>query len=453
MELSPDYLAHQLSRYPPAPRYWLAFSGGCDSRVLLALLADLHQRDGLPIAVVHVNHGLHAEADAWGAQCEQVCQEYGLACAVLPVTVEKLRGQSPEASARRARYAALETVMGEGDGILVAHHRDDQAETVLLQLLRGAGVNGLAAMPRCSAFGRGWLARPLLDVSRDTIRAYARHRNLQWIHDPSNDERCFDRNFLRHELIPVLTSRWPAAAVALARVADHQADARQCLADLAALDLAEVDGSAGDPLPVRTLQALSFARQRNLLRYWLVERCDLPVPDWRHLQRILDEVLTASPDATPCVTWPGAEVRRYRGRLYAAKPIAAHDPGSVFDWDLRTELALPSLDGCLRPQHSTDGGLDPRFGTLGSGLPPVTVRFRQGGERCRPAGRGHHHALKKLFQEWGVPPWRRDRVPLVYIGDELAQVVGHCICDPFQTPRGRPGITAKLVSALDQRSD
>ncbi len=437
-QLTPAYLARRLAEMPDARRYWVAYSGGRDSHVLLALLQELRQQQPLEIAAFHINHGLQADAGVWAAHCVAVCQEYDIHIEVCNAKVELGPGISPEAAARDARYAAFSSVIDADDGLLLAHHQDDQAETLLLQLLRGAGIKGTAAMPAHSAFAAGWLGRPLLHVPREALADYATHHGLQWIEDPSNDDRGFDRNFLRHEVTPVLQRRWPAAAASLSRAASHHADAKRCLADLAALDLSARENCAENELPAALLSALSPARQRNLLRYWLVERCNLPAPNQRHLQRILTEVVTASADSQPYVSWPCAEVRRYRDRLYALTPSFLHDNALVLPWDLQSELELPSLATRLVCKTSATGGLSTGLVTQTRGSPAVTVRFRQGGELCRPAGRGHRHSLKKLFQEWGVPPWRRDRVPLVYVGNELAEVVGFCTCEPFQaqTERG-----------------
>ena len=436
-QLNPANLARWLADFPAARRYWVAYSGGRDSHVLLALLHELQRQQPVELAAVHVNHGLHADAGQWAQHCMAVCRDYGVPCEVLSPHVMLGGGVSPEAAAREARYAAFASVMQPGDGLLLAHHQDDQAETLLLQLLRGAGVKGTAAMPVQSPFAAGWVGRPLLGTSRAAIADYAQRHRLQWIDDPSNDNRDFDRNFLRHEVLPVLQSRWPAAAVSLSRAAVHHADAKRCLADLAALDLSAREDCAENELPVALLSTLSPARQRNLLRHWLVDRCGLPAPDHRRLQRVLTEVVAANVDAQPCITWPGAEVRRYRGRLYALAPSCPHDNALVLPWDLRADLELPSLAARLACETTATGGLHAGLVVATTDVSSaVTVRFRRGGERCRPAGRGHVHSLKKLFQEWGVPPWRRDRVPLLYVGDELAQVVGYCTCEPFQAQTG-----------------
>jgi tRNA(Ile)-lysidine synthase len=356
--------------------------------------------------------------------CQQVCQQLGVSCALLRVNVQQRNGQSLEAQARNARYQAFTELTRERDMLLLAHHRDDQAETLLLQLLRGAGVKGLAAMPACTAFSDGWLARPLLEFSRAQLLTYARERQLDWIEDPSNQDPAFDRNYLRHRVMPLLYARWPSASASLARAAGLQAEAAQLLEQLAQQDLEDVRAPEPHSLLLAPLRRLPAERQRNLLRYWLVSS-GLPLPAAVQLRRIQTEILMAAQDACPKVHWPGAEVRRYRDRLYAMPPLRACASDWRQHWDLHGALALPTGE---RLESRVVQGRGLRETALAGG---VEIRYRCGGERCRLPGRAHHHSLKKLFQTWGVPSWQRDRIALVYIGEELAQVVGFCVCAPF----------------------
>lgn len=470
MEFSANQLSHTLQALPAAPRYWVAYSGGADSHVLLhALTAVRAEQPACVVSAIHVHHGLQPDADAWAAQCEAACQALDVPCRVLRVNAQGQAGDSPEAAARAARYAALAAAVGEGEVVLTAHHMDDQAETLLLQLLRGAGVPGLAAMPRQARLGAGWLARPLLDVPRSALLAYAGVHGLDWIEDPSNRDPGIDRNYLRHSVMPLLRARWPAGVHNLARAARHQAEAADLLDALAALDTAESDvtpGPAGgqisglspEPpgeietgfsaiatLPVVPLHVLSPARQRNALRGWL-RRSGVMAPSSAVLARIQHEVLSARPDAMPCVAWPGGQVRRYRTLLYLLPvstrrlPVAAGQ--HVAPPTARAPLALTGVTRALRRLHE---GLQV-CAVQGRGLSQtrlaghrVELGYRQGGEVCRPLGRGHRHSLKKLFQEWGVPPWRRSQIPLIYVDGALAQVVGYCLCEPFAAGVNEPG--------------
>lgn len=441
MMFTPDRLRLTLAQLPDTRRYWIAFSGGCDSHVLLHAMAAL--RSQLPqatIHAVHVNHGLQVHADSWQQHCQSVCDALAIPLHIARVNAAAQPGESPEEIARLARYAVFRELLAPEDGLLLAHHQDDQAETLMLQLLRGAGVKGLASMPMQTGFAAGWLGRPLLDVNREALRTYASQESLQWIEDPSNEDQRFDRNYLRHEIMPRLQARWPATPATLSRVAGHLAESRELLQYLAAQDWQQTKDEF-NRLRLSELASLEAGRLRNLLRYWLVDQCRVTCPDTRHLNRILHEVLPAAEDANPMVSWQGGEVRRYRGLLYALQPQGLTDLHGEIDWDVQQTLTLNGYQLVSRTEQGK--GLDPEICQQ-----PITVRYRQGGEVCKPVGRGHHHRLKKLFQEWGVPPWQRQQVPLIYAGDDIAQVVGYCICEPFQSPPQKQGYVVTLENNL-----
>jgi tRNA(Ile)-lysidine synthase len=441
MSFTPAQLLDQLAQLPPARRYWVAYSGGCDSTVLLHALATL--RDELPVELraLHVNHNLHEAAPEWAAHCHAVSEALGIPLYEVNVDARASKGESPEAAARAARYHIFHEVLAAGDGLLLAHHRDDQAETLLLQLLRGSGPRGLAAMPSHRPLGAGWLGRPLLGFSRRVLCQYADAEGLQWIDDPSNFDTEFDRNFLRQHVMPLLQQRWPAGASTLARTAGLQAEAAELLHQLAEEDWQDTAGPHTGSLRIEALLQLTPERQRNLLRYWIDSVNHLPLPDQQRLGRILIEVIPAAKDAQPCISWPGGQVRRYAGLLY----LLAADPQPVsgpLDWDLCNDLQL--ADGRVLTVVAVSGE------GLQAGLQSnktLSVRFRQGGEMCRPVGRGHHHELKKLFQEWGVPPWERARVPLLYVGEELAAVAGYCVCEPYHAHKQQAGLKPVLVKS------
>jgi len=415
LNFTPDALLEIVLALPHARRYLVAYSGGVDSHVLLHALAE--KREALPgaLAACYVDHGLSAKSGEWAVHCRRVCAELDVAFHAVEISAAAPAGESQEAWSRRLRYQALGGRLGEGEMLLTAHQADDQAETLLLQLLRGAGPAGLAAMPALGEFGAGRHARPLLAFTREALRDYARARGLSWIEDASNRDPRFDRNFLRHEILPRLARRWPALAVTLGRSAALQAEAAGLLEQLADRDMQTVYESASGTMVVDALRALPRARQRNLLRRWL-RKCGLPVPDYRQLQAILDDVLVARPDAVPCVDWPGAEVRRYRGRLYAMPPLP--EAGAARRWDLREKLSLPL--GALQAMQRRGAGLKITLCPENS----IQVRFRAGGETLRRPGRTHHQALKKLFQEHAIPTWQREYVPLLYANDKLVSVGG-----------------------------
>ncbi len=441
MPFSPAQLLARLALLPPAHRYWVAYSGGCDSTVLLHALAALQDQLPVEVRALHVNHHLHPAAPQWAEHCHRVCEALDIPLYEINVDARGSKGESPEAAAREARYRIFTEMLQEGDGLLLAHHRDDQAETLLLQLLRGSGPRGLAAMPSQRPLGAGWLGRPLLGFTREALCQYAGAEGLAWIDDPSNFDTEYDRNFLRQEIMPLLQQRWPSAASTLARAAGHQAESVELLHQLAEADGQHCAGSRAETLRIEPLTQLTPERQRNLLRYWIDSVNHLPLPDQQRLHRILDEVIPAAEDAQPCIAWPGGQVRRYAGLLY----LLAADPQPLvgpLHWDLTGTLELD--DGRQLHAVTTRGkGLQMEL----QGNSGISVRFRQGGEVCRPAGRGHQHELKKLFQEWGVPPWERPRVPLLYVGEDIAAVVGYCICEPYHVADQQAGLKIELTGS------
>lgn len=405
-----------------------------DSHVLLHALAALRDALDVSVGAVHVNHGLQPHAAAWQEHCAAVCRELDVEYVALIVDARAAAGESPEAAARKARYTALADWLPAQHCLLTAHHRDDQAETLLVQLLRGSGVHGLAAMPAHSLLGKGLHLRPLLDCPRAELQDYAHAQGLDWIEDPSNRDTGFTRNFLRHRVMPELQRRWPGNSASLARSAAHQAEAAALLDELAATDLASLAGT--DAALSRTgLEALSAQRQRNLLRYWIRQRTG-GSPSSAVLERIQQDTLHSRPDAEPCVRWGGFELRRYRDRLYLLPQSTAPSSGQQLDWSLQASLSIPQAGGVLSATPCIGQGI--RESSLGGKV--VRVGWRRGGERCVPAGRGQHHSLKKLFQEQGIPPWLRTRIPLVYIEGQLAAVAGLWVCEPFQAGPGEPGL-------------
>ncbi|EIK51760.1 tRNA(Ile)-lysidine synthetase [Stutzerimonas stutzeri TS44] len=393
-----------------APRWCVAFSGGLDSTVLLQLLADLARREALPpLRAIHVHHGLQPAADAWPEHCRRVCAALGVPLEVLYVQVKT--GRNLEQAARQARYAAIEIRLEEDEVLLTAQHRDDQAETLLFRLLRGAGVRGLAAMPARRRLGRGWLVRPLLDVSRSELEAHARRLGLGWVEDPSNDSLEFSRNYLRHQVMPLLAQRWPQTATTLARTAAHMAEAQTLLDELAKMDLAMMappGACAWLPVPslaLAPLLTLSSARQRNALRHWLAPLTALP--DSEHWQG-WESLCAAAVDATPVWRLAAGELQRSGDRLWwlsgcwlrpVTGPVAWHDPNQ--------SLQLPD-NGSVR--------------IAGAAAPArYEVRYRQGGEVLQVPGRGSRD-LKRLLNEAGVPRFARARLPLLYVDDRLVGV-------------------------------
>jgi tRNA(Ile)-lysidine synthase len=396
----------------------VALSGGLDSTVALHALRELSLTGSL--RAIHVDHGLHPDSGAWRDHCERVCLAIEVPFTDAVVDARPGRGESPEEAARRARYGWLTTELQPGEILVTGHHADDQLETVLLQLLRGAGPAGLAAMPALARLGAGWLCRPLLRFRRQDLQTWARARGLSWLEDPSNREAGFDRNYLRHEVLPALYERWPAAAVSAVRSARHCGEAAELLAELADGDLSVVSGDG--TLDVSRMREFSSPRQRNLLRRWLTVR-GLELPDARRTQSILDNVLGARRDRRAEVRWPGGSVRRYRDRLFALDRnlLARLDrPRPDGAWSVDQPLELGGGMGRLRLVCGGGPGLS-RDG-LEKG--PLHVRYRVGGEKIRLPGRAGTRSVKKLLQEAGVPPWWRRHIPLIWCGDRLL-----CVAD------------------------
>lgn len=398
-------------------RFVVAFSGGMDSTVLLHALGAGENVCAIPIVALHVDHGLHADAGRWEEHCRALATSMALAYDSVSITVERNAGRGLEAAAREARYRALQQRMRSGDWLLSAHHRDDQAETLLLNLLRGSGMAGMAGIGEKQQFGPGFLVRPLLDVARRDLRAYADTHALEWLDDPSNKDCRFDRNFLRREILPLLSRRWPAAKSRLAHSAALAGEARTLLDELADEDLALVGFPANpDRIGIAALLRLSDARQRNLLRRAL-RRCGLAAAPATRLRQILDELIPARPDAGPLVAWPGVRVRRYRDCIYLQAELTEPDkPAKRVLGAGNNTLALGSL-GHLRIVEGAAQGIRPELLAAGLG-----VRFRAGGEEIRPPGHACTHKLKKLLQQKAVVPWMRDKIPLLYAGEMLVAV-------------------------------
>jgi tRNA(Ile)-lysidine synthase len=410
----------------PARRYLVGFSGGLDSTVLVHALKQAPGRVP-PIVAVHINHAMQADAGRWEEHCRSVADALGVEFVARTVVVTEDEGIGLEAAARGARYAAFKELMQEGDVLLTAHHADDQAETLLLNLMRGSGVAGLAGIGASQPFGPGLLIRPMLNVSRQDIERYARECELEWLDDPSNLDSRFDRNYLRAEILPRLRQRWPAVAARLGHSAGLAAEAARLQDELAWLDLcglaetAETDAAVPDRLAVIGLTKLSSARQRNVLRC-AIKACGLPQAPAKRLREIQEQMLTAREDAAPLVRWPGAEVRRYRTKLYLqraeARPLP--DPATLpLLYGGGREIPLGSL-GALRLERVADTaepGIDPALVSDG-----LALRFRSGGERIKLYGRKETRPLKKLLQEQAVVPWMRRILPLLYAGDTLVAV-------------------------------
>lgn len=373
---------------------WIAFSGGLDSRVLLEACRMVRQHAALQFHVVHIHHGLSPNADTWAKECARLCASEQFDFHLIYADLSARGDQSLEDAARTARYQLIAARMQPGDLLLTAHHEDDQAETLLLQLLRGAGPKGLAAMPSIKPFATGWHGRPLLSLSRQALHDYANQQQLTWVDDESNQDCTLARNFIRHEVMPVLKSRWPAVEATLSRSAQHCAESQALLEETSALKLEEVIGSVTGTLSVSKLLQLSIAWQRQLLRSWISQQ-GYTLPDTAKLASIQQDILRAGHDRMPSVCWESVEVRRYRDNLHIMHP----------------DRSIPRAAIGLKLDESE-----------------VLIRTRIPGESVEIANRGKID-LKNLFQEWQVPTWERNTLPLVFYGNKLIEVPGY-FADP-----------------------
>jgi tRNA(Ile)-lysidine synthase len=421
-----------LEHVPHGARVTLGLSGGVDSVAALDLLARCAPEHPFKLACLHVNHGISPNAARWARFARAAARRYGLRCSVKVVDLAPHRRLGLEGAARAARYAAF--ARADADFVVLAQHRDDQAETVLLQLLRGAGLPGLAAMPviRDQTGGDApRLLRPLLDATRAEIEAYARERGLAWVEDESNADERRPRNRLRHRVMPLLRELHPDPAASLARSAAHIAEAEALMQALAAIDAraATRDGR----LRVSALARLPRPRAKNLLRWWL-STAGGTTPDSAQLDELLRQLLTARSDGVVRVAAAGIEIRRFRGTVWAVAPAVKVRGDWRSRWDGRRTWPLPELGGVLRFKPAASAGLS--AAALARG--PVEVRVRAGGERFQPDARRPRRTLKHLLQEAGVPPWEREALPLVYCGGALAFVPGIGIAAALQAgPRER----------------
>ncbi len=409
----PSRLRLNLESWRNAAHWRIAFSGGLDSTVLLHLLASLAKTESIPaLSAIHIHHGLQAAADAWPQHCQSVCNSLGV-----PLLIERVRvqpGASLERAARDARYAVFSALTQANDVLLTGQHRDDQAETLLFRLMRGAGVRGLAGMPKQRPMGQGTLIRPLLDVSRAELEAYAQAHQLVWIEDPSNQDQQFSRNYLRHQIMPLLTGRWPQALASMARSAAHLREAQGLLDELAQIDLAQAATAhefewLGLPslelAPLAPLAALSVARQRNAISHWLEPFTQMPDTDhWSGWTDLCD----AAPDASPIWRLADGELHRSAGRLWWLSGNWLRTPMIGAEWQTPASALRLADNGRVMLSGQTPVG-------------PLQIRYRQGGEVMQVADRGHRD-LKRLLNERAVPGFVRGRLPLLFRGDELLAV-------------------------------
>ena len=434
-----QHLPSQNSHGQAASVWWVALSGGLDSTVLLHALCALQ----LPVTLkaVHVNHQISPNADDWQAQCAALCRCLGVEFHSHKVEV-KNAGKGIEDAAREARYEVFLACLSPGDLLLTGHHSDDQSETLLLRLMRGTGPRGLAAMAQARSLGAAILWRPLLKFSRSELEAYAQSEQLSWVEDESNLSQAYDRNYLRSQVMPLLQQRWPEFQQRWQQTAEICAANESLLEELAAQDLVLAECRAekiGTSLNAIYVASLSPARRQNLLRYWL-RKTGFTTPELLHWQQLNAQFFSAGrADANPDVSWGNVSMRLFRQRLYALPlaKLASVDANLVHPWPLAAS-ALIELGAAGTLEALTAISTDKSF--LRADVSQLEVRYRQGGERCRPAGRAHSQTLKKLLLEYEVEPWLRERLPLVFYRDQLVAVADFWVCADFVAEEGQEGM-------------
>ena len=413
------FTAEQLRHYLPIPDspssiWWIGFSGGLDSTVLLHALAQL--RLPVQLRALHINHQISSNANRWQSQCADFCAQLSIPFYAEKVSVVNT-GKGIEDAARAARYSVFEKNIARDNYLLTAHHANDQAETLLLRLMRGTGPRGLAAMAAVRALGEGWLARPMLHFTRAELEAYALTHQLTWVDDESNVDDDYDRNFLRNQVMPLLHSRWPEFKRKWQQTAELCAQQEGVIEEIAREDLlraAPLVERIGQSIELNALENLSPARKQNLLRYWL-RLNNHTTPEQSHWHQIEQQIFAGRDDAQPRVAWGNVALQTYRERLYAL-------PLQIPELDLRMQLS----DASVKPRLKAD-------------LPDMRIGYRSGGERCKPVGRGHSQTLKKLLQDYQLEPWLRDRVPLVFSGDNLVAVGDLWVCADFVAAENEAG--------------
>lgn len=432
-------------------RFFIGYSGGVDSHVLLHCCASISQlKDKL--TAVYIHHGLQAEADSWAKHCEETARDLGVEFLALQVNAKPVPGESPEEAARNARYAAFKSIINAGDVLLLAQHREDQLETVLLQLFRGCGLRGLSGMPEHAAFGAGIMLRPLLNTPKQAINDYAHGHQLSWVEDPSNQSNDYDRNFLRNAVVPLLKQRWPSIDKTVARSAKHCADAQVLVDEVSDELFNAVFNPVDKTLCISRLTEHHSHQQQLIIRHWF-RQLGLKMPAQAFIERILSQAVAAAGHRDPVLSGQSYTIRRYRDKLYclnAALHLSSGNPDiAQAEQDLLQNRIWPAEQASVKLSHNQT--LSCVISSVGIPLEQwvsakVEVRSRRGGEKIRLPGRQGHHSLKNLFQEAGTPPWERDGIPLIYLDNTLAAVGDKWISAEFYSEKTQGCISFQLQS-------
>jgi len=429
LAFTPERLLQTLNSFPPVKAYIVGLSGGADSTVLLHALSKIQKQLTIPVSAVHVNHGIHPEADQWQKFCEEFCQQQNIELKCLRVELKNNSGKGLEAEARHLRYDAITKLLCPGDGLLTGHHADDQAETLLLNLMRGSGVDGLSAMPESRPLGHGILQRPLLRFNNSALKDYLRENNIGWIEDPSNLYQGHDRNFVRHQVIPLLEQRWPKVSQRLLLSCEAMRDARRLLEELA-------DEYLGPNLvhpQVLTITPRCLANTRLfklVIRRWIRQSDLTSIPVYK-LDSFCKQAQHADSENKTSISWDGWSLRFYKGRLWLSEsnevlpcPLVNWQHGQA-DVDLGRDAGQLSLTSSALSAKRDESVIDDFPGgelSVGGRVSIKTALIEQG---------GHHKHLKKIFQSAGIPTWLRHSIPICTLDGELIAVGDWCLSDPF----------------------
>tara|TARA_E500000331_G_scaffold230976_1_gene221221 strand:- start:102243 stop:103580 length:1338 start_codon:yes stop_codon:yes gene_type:complete len=403
---------------------FIAYSGGQDSTVLLHTLPKLDL--GIEIKAIHINHLIQEESFTWERHCKKNCDNLGIDLIIKKASLDIKSPGGTEAQARVARYLSFSQIISKNQLLVTAHHADDQLETFLLRLLRGSGVKGLRGILAFNAFGNGYLARPFLNITKSEICIISQYLKLDWIEDISNKDISFDRNYLRHKILPQVYKRWPSAQIVTTRASEKMVEAESLLNTLAKIDSDRIINK--NKIPIDFITGYDKSRSRNLLRS-LISDLGLPVPSSSQLEALLDSLLILRNDAKTQVNWKGAEARIFKGNLYLFKPMES--------------LSSFKNEECLSREKtwiSPCGDLSLEV-TLGSGLPDswinegLHVRFRKGGEKLIILNSTHHKTLKNLFHSKSIVPWMRDKIPLIYYKGQLVAVADLWLSDRINSEK------------------
>ena len=420
-------LLQTLQSQAAANAYVVGFSGGADSTALLHALNEVKYQLKAPISAIHVNHGLHTDANMWQSHCKDLCRQYAIPLNCLRVNLGHESGKGLEAEARELRYRAISNQLESGACLLTAHHADDQAETLLLNLMRGSGVDGLSAMPVSRTFGDAVILRPLLGFQNSALKTYLRDQNIGWIDDPSNQQLDQDRNFVRHQVIPLLEQRWPEVSKRLLLTRKAMSDTRKLLEKMADDHLQE-NLAHPQVLNIATMTGANPELFKLVIRRWLKRAGATSVPVYQ-LESFYQQVQAADSDSRVNVTWQRWIMRLYKQQLWL-HPDHELLPCPVVKW--------------AKGEGSIDLGDDIGQLVLLGDDPVLPAGDFSVGARCNLGetvlGKGiQHKSLKNLFQSAAIPPWLRNSVPLISLGAELVAMGDWCIDPQFESRLAKTG--------------